>query len=104
MQKDSAKNLIQDALQNSFNKEQFVYLAKNILNHIEDAPFVYKGNFIFDDFADSIKTVERIGKYNDPEGKLIDILIVRLKKETSLERARTKQRNFIAKWENIYSR
>ena len=98
MQKDSAKNLIQDTLQSSFNKERFIYLTKNILNHIEDAPFVYKGNFIFDDFADSIKTLERIGKYKDPEGKLIDIIIVRLKKETTLERARTKQRNFIAKY------
>jgi len=98
MQKDSAKNLIQDTLQNSFNKEKFIYLTKNILNHIEEAPFVYKGNFIFDDFADSIKTIERIGKYKDPEGKLIDILIVRLQKETSLERARTKQRNFVAKY------
>jgi len=98
MQKETAKNLIQETLQNSFNKERFIYLAKNILNHIEDAPFVYKGNYIFDDFADSIKTVERIGKYKDPEGKLIDILIIRLQKETSLERARTKQRNFIAKY------
>lgn len=98
MDKDSAKNLIQKALQNSFNKEQFIYLAKNILNHIEEASFVYKGNSIFDDFADSIKTVERIGKYNDPNGKLIDILIVQLQRETSLERARTKQRNFVAKY------
>jgi hypothetical protein len=98
MDKDSAKNLIQVALQNSFNKEKFIYLAKNILNHIEEASFVYKGNFIFDDFADSIKTVERIGKYKDPEGKLIDILIVQLQRETSLERARTKQRNFVAKY------
>jgi hypothetical protein len=98
MDKDSAKNLIQVALQNSFNKEQFIYLAKNILNHIEEASFVYKGNFIFDDFADSIKTVERIGKYKDPKGKLIDVLIVQLQRETSLERARTKQRNFVAKY------
>jgi hypothetical protein len=98
MDKDSAKNLIQNVLQNSFNKEQFIYLAKNILNHIEEAPFVYKGNLIFDDFADSIKTVERIGKYKDPEGKLIDILIVQLQREASLERARTKQRNFVAKY------
>jgi len=98
MDKDSAKKLIQETLQSSFNKERFVYLVKNILNHIEDAPFVYKGNLIFDDFADSIQTVERIGKYKDPEDKLIDILIVRLQKKTSLERARTKQRNFVAKY------
>jgi len=37
----------------------------------------------------------RIGKYTDNKNE-IDLLIVQLKRETSLERARTMQRNFIA--------
>jgi len=98
MDKISAQKLIQKPLQGSFNKEQFIYLAKNVLNHIEEAPFTYKGNLVFDDFADSIQSVERIGKYQDPEEKLIDVLIVRLKKEASLDRARTRQRNFVTKY------
>jgi len=98
MDKESARKLVQETLQGSFSKDRFVYLIKNILNHLDEASFTYKGNFIFDDFADSIRTVERIGKYTDPEGKLLDILIVHLQKETSLERARTKQRNFVAKY------
>jgi len=98
MQKAAAKKLVQETLQSSFNKEHFVFLIKNVLNHLEEAPFTYKGNYIFDDFADSIKSVERIGKYKDPEEKLIDILIVHLRKKTSLERARTKQRNFVSKY------
>lgn len=98
MQKDAAKKRVQETLQGSFNKERFVYLIKNILNHVEEAPFTYKGNFIFDDFSDSIRTVERIGKYKGPDEKLLDILVVHLQKETSLERARTKQRNFVAKY------
>jgi hypothetical protein len=98
MDKDSAKRLVQETLQDSFNKERFVYLIKNILNHIEESTFTYKGNLIFDDFADSIQHLERIGKYKDPSEKLIDILIVQLAKDTSLERARTMQRNFVAKY------
>lgn len=98
MEKAAAQKLVQETLQGSFNKERFVYLIKNILNRIEEAPFTYKGNFIFDDFADSIKTVQRIGKYKGPEEKLLDILVIHLQKETSLERARTKQRNFVAKY------
>ena len=98
MEKDAAKKLVQETLQGSFNKERFVYLVKNILNHVEEAPFTYKGNLIFDDFADSIKLVERIGKYKGSDEKLIDILVVHLQKETSLERARTKQRNFVTKY------
>lgn len=90
--------MIQETLQGSFNRERFVFLIKNVLNHVEEAPFTYKGNYIFDDFADSIRTVDRIGKFKDQEDKLVDILIVHLRKETSLERARTKQRNFVAKY------
>lgn len=98
MQKTDAQKLVQETLQGSFKKERFVYLVKNVLNHVEEAPFTYKGNFIFDDFTDSIRLVERVGKYKGPDEKLIDILIVHLQKETSLERARTKQRNFVAKY------
>ncbi|RUA10795.1 MAG: hypothetical protein DSY82_04385 [Flavobacteriia bacterium] len=57
---------------------------KNLLNHIEEAPFIYRGNFIPKAFNPYIKTLERIGKYKDAEGKELDILIVKLKKETSL--------------------
>ena len=39
--------------------------------------------------------MERIGKLKDEEGNLIDVLIVELKKEHSIEYARTSQRNFI---------
>lgn len=98
MDKSTALKLVQETLQSAFNKENFVYLVKNILNRIEEAPFIYRGNLIFDDFADSIRCFERVGKYQDPDRKLIDILIVYLTKDTSLERARTKQRNFVAKY------
>jgi hypothetical protein len=67
-----------------------------MLDHIEAAPFIYRGNFIPDAYKPYITTLERIGKYKDREGNKIDLLIVQLKKETSLERARTMQRNFIA--------
>lgn len=98
MDKSAAQKLVRETLQSSFNKEHFVYLVKNILNRIEEAPFIYRGNLIFDDFADSIRCFERVGKYQDPDRKLIDILIVYLTKDTSLDRARTRQRNFVAKY------
>ena len=96
MDKRSAISLIQDTLENPFDKRKFAYLVSNMLDHIEAAPFIYRGNFIPDAYKPYISTLERIGKYKDREGNKIDLLIVRLKKETSLERARTMQRNFIA--------
>ncbi len=98
MDRVAAQRLVRETLQSSFNKERFVSLIKNLLNHVEEAPFTYKGQYIFSDFQDSIKLVERIGKYKGSDEKLFDILVVHLQKETVLERARTKQRNFVAKY------
>ena len=98
MNNDQAKRIVQSALRGSFDETNFVILTKNILNHVQDATFDYRGNLIFDDFEDHIKRFQRVGKYQDPNGKQIDILIVHLKKENSLEHARTMQRNFVAKY------
>lgn len=98
MEKQSAQKLIRETFQAPFDKDRYIYFVKNLLNRIEECSFSYKGNLIFHDFADSIQMFDRLGKYTDPDGKLIDILIVYLKKETSLDRARTKQRNFVAKY------
>ncbi|MCL0032890.1 Eco57I restriction-modification methylase domain-containing protein [Peptococcaceae bacterium] len=95
MNKEQAKKLIKDTFESSFNKEKFVVFIKNLLNRIEESPFIYRGNFIPDAFEQYISTLERVGKYTEDENE-IDLLIVKLKRETSLERARTMQRNFIA--------
>ena len=96
MDKDSAKRLVKKTLQSSFNKEQFIHLIKNTLNEFEERAFTYKGNTIPKAFQESIKTLERVGQYKDSEDNILDILIVQLKKESALERARSKQRNFIS--------
>jgi type I restriction-modification system DNA methylase subunit len=95
MDKEQAQRIVRDTLENPFDKGRFTLFVKNLLNSIEDAPFSYKGNFIPDAYEQYISTFERIGKYTDGEHKF-DILVVKLKKETSIDRARTMQRNFIA--------
>ena len=75
MDKKVANQIVSDTFNASFEKEAFVYFIKNLLNHIEEAPFVYRGNFIPDAYDKDINTLERIGKYDDGENK-IDILIV----------------------------
>jgi hypothetical protein len=95
MDKQQAQNIIRETFENSFDKSVFTIFIKNLLNHIDEAPFTYQGNYIPDAYKQHIKKLERIGKYSDGENK-IDILIATLQKEHSLERARTMQRNFIA--------
>jgi len=95
MDKQQAQTIIKETFEKSFNKDRFNGFIKNLLNQIEDAPFSYQGNYIPDAYKPFISRYERIGKYNDGE-KRIDILIVYLNRRTSIERARTRQRNFIA--------
>ncbi|MEN3046904.1 MAG: hypothetical protein ABDH49_08020 [Candidatus Hydrothermales bacterium] len=65
-----------------------------VKSHEEETLVIY-GSFLPDAFSSHIDSLERIGIYSRDD-KEIDLLIVQLKKETSLERARTMQRNFVA--------
>lgn len=99
MDKQQAARLIKETFEKPFDKGQFAQFAKNLLNHVEDAPFVNAGSRIPASFADGISALERLGKYTDGNHD-VDILIVHLKREASIERARTMQRNFVARYLN----
>jgi len=96
MDKESAKKLIKNTFQNTFNKEKFIYFIKNLLNQYDGSKAFFARDYNSSDPNNCINTYECIGSYADPEGKEIDILIVNLKKESTLKNARTAQRNFIA--------
>jgi len=95
MDKQQAISIIKNTFENPFDKDRFTLFTKNLLNRVEEAPFTYQGQFVPDAYKAYISSLERIGKFNDGENR-IDILIIKLQKETSLERARTMQRNFVA--------
>lgn len=96
MDKKYAINLIRELFENPFSKEKFTIFVKNLLNHIEDASFVYRGAYIPGIYQEDVKTIERIGKYQDVNEKQLDILIVTFLRDETLERARSLQRNIIA--------
>ncbi|WP_049772007.1 DNA methyltransferase [Caldicellulosiruptor hydrothermalis] len=95
MDKQQAKLCVKKTFENPFDKESFLFFIKNLLKEIEEKTFIYSGVYIPDAFSEHINSLERIGKFYDINGHEIDILIVKLKKETTLEKARTLQRNFI---------
>jgi len=99
MDKNASYRIIKETLENDFDKNRFLMFAKNLLNKIDESKvFQLSGAYIPESFRGYIKSYERLGTYTDPEGKKIDVLIVYLQKETSLERARTAQRNFVARY------
>ncbi|MBM4447378.1 MAG: class I SAM-dependent DNA methyltransferase [Chloroflexi bacterium] len=99
MDKQTAIRIIRDTFESPFDKARFIYFTKNLLNKIDETKaFHIQGHYIPESFRDYVKAYERIGTYTDHENNKIDILIVYLQKETSLERARTSQRNFVARY------
>jgi len=97
MDKKTAQILIEDTFNDSFNEARFTIFAKNLLNDIEPKHNVYAGNLLWDDYKEHINSYKRIGKYIDPEGEALDVLIVEVKSVNKLERARTSLRNFVIK-------
>lgn len=87
---------MQTTFERPYNRDRFLTFAKNLFHTFETSTFIYRGNYIPDAYKKQIKTLERIGKYEDHEGNKIDILAVCISQETTLERARTLQRNFIS--------
>ena len=96
MNKDQAKRIIKETFEQPFDKKRFTPFIKNLLNRIEEDLIPQRqGKYIPEAYRQYISTFERIGKFNDGENR-IDILIIKLQKETSLASARTMQRNFVA--------
>ncbi|MDO8675348.1 MAG: hypothetical protein Q7K71_04445 [Candidatus Omnitrophota bacterium] len=99
MDKNTSHKIIKDTLERAFDKNKFFLFAKNLCNQIDESKaFQLSGAYIPDAFRGYVKSYERLGTFTDPEDKKIDVLIVYLQKKTSLERARTAQRNFVARY------
>ena len=95
MDKQQAQGIIRETFENAFDEETFTDFIKNLLNKIDEDLFIYQGQYIPDSYKPFISKYLRLGKFNDGKNR-VDILIVYLTKETSIERARSRQRNFIA--------
>ena len=99
MIKDATKQIIKRTLQSSFDKGQFLNFTKNLLNHIDETKARHFRSYVKHQFKKTtgiVKTYERLATYTDPNDKKIDVLVVYLEKDNSIDRARTTLRNFVA--------
>lgn len=94
MDEQRARELIEKLFTTSFNRDSYRHFLRNLLNNYEPRDRHYTGNYIPDAFKQHINQYWRIGKYVDPEGKELDLLVVEVKSLTKLERARSALRNF----------
>lgn len=96
MDQQQARDLVRETLGRSFDRAAFVRLTRELFNQFDETKAFHARGYVPESYKPYVKTYERIATYTDPDNKKIDILIVYLQKETSLDRARVSQRNFIA--------
>lgn len=97
MDKKQAQEYIKRVLNSKFDPEEFEYFMRSLVNNFEPKENSYSGNLIPEAFREHVAYYKRIGKYTDPEGEQLDILIVQTRSVSKLERARTALRNFVVR-------
>lgn len=98
MKKQQAIDYIRKVFERPFDKNTYAQFVHELLNdiHTVDKTFSANKQYIKDAYKSGVKRYERIGTYTSPDHHKIDVMVVWLERESSLEKARTLQRNFIA--------
>ncbi len=97
MERGAAVHLIDQTFDQPFNRNIFTLFMRNLLGDIDESKGFGVGRAqIKKAFSEHIVSYRRLASYTDPEGETLDILIVKLERQTALDRARTMQRNFVA--------
>ncbi len=98
MTKQEAIKLSKSTFKGAFDEANFTSFISNLYKDYERLNINVAGGQLKDAFRPYVSHYKRIGKYTDAKGNIIDTIIVHLQKGSSLERARTAQRNFVAEY------
>ena len=97
MDKLQAKELIKKTFNTKFDKELFRRFIINLLDDINENKAFSVGNAqVKEAFQKYILSYHRVGQYTDKSSNIIDVLVVHLNDNCSLDRNRTMLRNFVA--------
>ncbi|MGB1250605.1 MAG: Eco57I restriction-modification methylase domain-containing protein [Candidatus Promineifilaceae bacterium] len=89
--------LIKQTFNEQFDLNRYRQFTQELLNRYEEKPFTNSGNIIPQGYRDHVALFGRIGTYTDPDQQTIDILYIKLRHPSHLRRARTFQRNLVAR-------
>ncbi|TFH42356.1 MAG: class I SAM-dependent DNA methyltransferase, partial [ANME-2 cluster archaeon] len=98
MDKQRAEKLLDETFNCEFNTDRFSRFIKELFNEFI---ITHRERHAWSEFKSHIDTYQFLGSYTDKSNrpyKSIDVLDVKLKSTSSIDRARTKQRNFVAKY------
>ena len=94
MNQDQARNLVRQALTQSFDKARFRSFVLELLNQFDESNA--QSMAVPEAFAKDVRSCMRLGTYRSPEDELLDVLVVNTTEPWKLERTRSALRNFVA--------
>ena len=95
MERSQAIALVRDTFTARFDDARFTLFVRNLVNHLDEAK-KQVWTLKKDAFKDYVNHFTRLGTYTDPRGERVDVLVIHLRKETTLARGRVTLRNFVA--------
>jgi hypothetical protein len=101
MDKASAIKILDGTFGGDYDHQRLAKFAMELLN---DFTLQQRTFPISSEYYDYVQSAYSLGSYTDMSKKTIDVLGVKLKRTSSRDRARTMQRNFIAKYLTNYSK
>jgi len=95
VERTQAFNLVRATFTQPFEEARFAVFIRNVVNHLDESKkqlwTLRKAAF-----QDYVNHFGRLGTYTDPRGERVDVLVIHLRKDTTLARGRVTLRNFVA--------
>jgi hypothetical protein len=99
MNQAEAHELVKQTFENDFDRQQFGEFINHLLKSADFSKhFTQSGSNVYRVSRDKVSSFERLAQFTDVDGKKIDVLIVNLRRDSTIERARTSLRNFAAEY------
>jgi len=95
MNPELARKTIGETFRQKFDDARFLYFIRNLVNQLDESK---KQTWTLKKaaFEDYVNHFARLGTYTDAEGDAVDVLVIHLRKDTTLARGRVTLRNFVA--------
>ena len=95
MDRQNAIRLLNETFNKNFELEKFTKFITELFNRFTVNERTWN---VWKEYQDYIDSYRLLGSYKDNSRKVIDVLVIKLKRTSSRDRARTMQRNFVAKY------
>lgn len=101
LNENQAIKLLEETFSNDFDMKRFQKFTKELFNHIN---IKEKSVPLRKEYVDYVESVTSLGVYRDPNNDVMEVFAVKLKRTSSMSRARTMQRNLIARYLRQFNR